>query len=323
MIDLKKIYNKYNLKREYIILLLPALIAVILLVIIIVLPSGQENTGYISEEGFTNASKEVTITKDQGVYKNLDQVLVFAVLIAIIPYSIDVYLARRRIRRYEEEYIGFLYELSELLRGGLDPLNAIKEIASPAIETERGLHALSPHLKKAAAQTEWGVSFESVIASMAESLKSPLISKYSKLIVQASRLGAISPAIILKSADDLEKTLQLEHEKEAALKEYLFIIYAAQFILIGLIYILNSSLLPSILNMFKMGTGGGTSFGIAAPKMNLASFKVGFFHVIMINAFASGIIAGQLTEGKARYGLRHSVILILISYTASLAFLLR
>ncbi len=328
MMGFKKIYDRYNLKREHIILLLPALIAVIL-VVISILPAGQEmqeNIGYTPEEGYAtekNVTEEVTIKKDEGAEKNLDRVIVFAVLIAITPYSIDVYLTKKRIRRYEEEYIGFLYELSELLRGGLDPLSAIKEIASPAIETERSLQALSPHLKKAAAQIEWGVSFETVIASMAESLKSPLLSKYSKLIVQASRLGAISPAIILKSADDLEKTLQLEHEKESALKEYLFIIYAAQFILIGLIYLLNSTLLPSILDMFKTGTEGGTPFGIAAPAMNLASFKVGFFHVLIINAFASGIIAGQISEGKARHGLRHSVILILISYAASLAFLLK
>ncbi len=320
---LEKIYSKYNLKKEHIILLLPILIAVIL-VVVSILPSGQENNGYVSEEGFTNATKEVTITNnDQGAYKNLDQVIIFAVLIAITPYSIDVYLTRKRIRRYEEEYIGFLYELSELLRGGLDPMGAIKEIASPAVETGRALHALGPHLKKAAAQIDWGVSFEAVISSMAESLKSPLISRYSKLIVQASRLGAISPAIILKSADDLEKTLQLEHEKEAALKEYLFIIYAAQFILIGLIFLLNSTLLPSILNMFKIGTAGGSPLGLTAPRMNLSNFRTGFFHVIMINALASGIIAGQLTEGRARYGLRHSVILMIISYAASFAFLLK
>jgi flagellar protein FlaJ len=327
MRDFKKIYAKYNLKREHIILLLPALIAVILIVISIlpaVLPKGQENQEYIYTPVEGNATDVVPFTNDHGVPKNLDQIIVFAVLIAITPYSIEVYLIRKRTTRYEEEYIGFLYEFSELLRGGLDPLGAIKEIASPALETERSLQALGPHLKKAAAQIEWGVSFETVIASMAESLKSPLLSKYSKLIVQASRLGAMSPAIILKCADDLEKTLQLEHEKEAALKEYLFIIYAAQFILIGLIFLLNTTLLPSVLSMFGTGVGGkGSPLGIAAPSISLAGFKTGFFHVIMINAFASGIIAGQLTAGKARHGLSHSVILILISYTASLTFLLK
>ncbi len=322
MIDIKKIVGKYNLKKEYITLLLPALIAVIVVAISILSP-GQGNS-VTPKEDFSNYTTEVTVTANQDTHGNLDQVLIFAVLIAITPYSIDVYLTRKRIRRYEEEYIGFLYELSELLRGGLDPLGALKEIASPEIDAGRSLHALSPYLKEAAAQIEWGVSFETVISNMGESLKSPLISRYSKLIVQASRLGAISPAIILKSADDLEKTLQLEHEKESELKEYLLIIYAAQLILIGLIFLLNSTLLPSILDMFKTGTGGGSPFGvISTPKMSLSSFKVGFFHVLMINGLASGIIAGQLTEGKARYGLRHSVILMTISYAVSLTFLLQ
>ncbi len=296
---LKKIYIRYNIKREYFILLLPALIA-IMLIVVSILPA--------------------TSKQSQGTKIALDQIIVFAVLITITPYSIDVYLENKRKRRYEEEFIGFLYELSELLRGGLDPLNAIKEIASPALESGQSLHTLTPHLKKASAQISWGVSFEDVINEIAKSLKSPLISKYSYLIVQASRLGAINPSIILKAADDLEKTLQLERDKEAELKEFIMIIYGSELILIGMIYLLNSTLLPSILNMVKGGSG--EAFGISSIGMDISEFRTGFFHVIMINAFASGIIAGQISEGKARHGLKHSVILMIAGYAVSLGFLL-
>jgi flagellar protein FlaJ len=329
MINLKKFYVRYNLRREHFILLVSVLAAIILIAVSILL-AGQEKQAkmeFIPEEGSLSGKNATVISAggNQGTRDNLDQVIVFAVLIAITPYSIEVYLARRRTKIYEEEFVGFLYELSELLRGGLDPLGAIKEIASPALESERSLQALAPHLQKAAAQIGWGVSFDDVISTMAESLKSPLISKYSYLIVQASRLGAINTTIILKSADDLEKTMQLEREKDAALKEYLLIIYAAQFILIGLIFMLNSTLLPSILDMMTAGAGskGVTGFGFSLSGLNIAKFRVGFFHVIMINAFASGIIAGQLTEGKARHGLKHSVILMIIGYTISLAFLIK
>lgn len=332
MINLKKFYVRYNLKMEHFILLVSVLAAITLIVISII-PAGQEKQAkieYTPEEGYI-PQKNVTVKQAPGetqeTRNNLDQVIVFAVLIAITPYSIDVYLASKRTRRYEEEFVGFLYELSELLRGGLDPLGAIKEIASPALESERSLHALTPHLQKAAAQIGWGVSFEEVISTMAESLKSPLISKYSYLIVQAARLGAINTAIILKSADDLEKTLQLEREKEAGLKEYLLIIYAAQLILIGLIFMLNSTLLPSILSMMSASVGGkgaaNFGFGFSLSGLNITKFRTGFFHIIMINAFASGIIAGQLTEGKARHGLKHSVILMILGYTISLAFLIK
>ncbi len=327
MINLKKFYVRYNFKREHFILLL-SILAAIILIAVSLLVAGQEKQAkieYTPEEGGMQ-EKNVTVKQAPAEARNnLDQTIVFAVLIAITPYSIEVYLSNRRTKRYEEEFVGFLYELSELLRGGLDPLGAIKEIASPALESERSLQALAPHLKKAAVQIGWGVSFEDVISGMAESLKSPLISKYSYLIVQASRLGAINTAIILKSADDLEKTMQLEREKEAALKEYLLIIYAAQFILIGLIFMLNSTLLPSILDMMTASAGGKgiTGFGISSPSLNITKFRTGFFHVIMINAFASGIIAGQLTEGKARHGLKHSVILMIMGYAISLAFLIK
>ncbi|MFZ3384186.1 MAG: type II secretion system F family protein [Candidatus Methanoperedens sp.] len=322
---IKKLSIRYKIKREYIVLLIPALIA-LLLIVVYMLPSEDKNKPeieYTPEDApvLTNKSVNETAAKQsQGMKITLDQIIVFAVLIMITPYSVDVYLDNRRKRRYEQEFIGFLYELSELLRGGLDPLSAIKEIASPAVESDQNLNALAPHLKKAAAQIAWGVSFENVISNMAESLKSPLISKYGYLIVQASKLGAISPAIILKAADDLEKTLQLEREKEAELKEFIMIIYAAEFILIGIIYLLNDTLLPSILDMVKGGSGA--AFGISSIGMNLAEFKRGFFHVIMINAFASGIIAGQISEGKARHGLKHSVILMILGYVVSLAFLL-
>lgn len=308
MVNLEKLYVRYNLRREHFILL-GSVLAAITLVLAGIFLAGPEK----------QAAEEKR--------NNFDQIIVFAVFIAITPYSIHVYFVERRRKRYEEEFVGFLYELSELLRGGLDPLGAIKEIASPALQSERSLHALTPHLQKAAVQIGWGVSFDEVVSTMAESLKSPLISKYSYLIVQASRLGSINTTIILKSADDLEKTLQLEREKEAGLKEYLLIIYAAEFILIGLIFLLNSTLLPSILDMMKMsssaGDNGMAGFGISSTALDITKFRTAFFHVIMINGFASGIIAGQLAEGKARHGLKHSVILMIIGYAISLAFLLK
>jgi flagellar protein FlaJ len=323
---LKKLFTRYKIKREYIILLIPALIA-IMLIVIYTLPASEKHlkVEYTPDEGsapvnINKSLNEAAAKQSPEIKFTLDQIIVFLVLITITPYSIDVYLDSKRKRRYEEEFIGFLYELSELLRGGLDPLNAIKEIASPEVESDQSLNALAPHLKKASAQIAWGVSFENVISSMADSLKSPLISQYSYLIVQASRLGAISPAIILKAADDLEKTLQLEREKEAELKEFIMIIYAAEAILIGIIYLLNNTLLPSILNMVKGGSGA--AFGISSIGMTIETFRTGFFHVIMINAFASGIIAGQISEGKARHGLKHAVILMIVGYVVSLTFLL-
>jgi flagellar protein FlaJ len=287
----------------------------------------------VTENASTNgmSTNDGTVKQKQATpaepRDDTDQVIVIAVLIMIIPYSMYTYVVTRRTRKYEEEFIDFLYELSELLRGGLDPISAMKEVGSPTLGSGHSLRSLTPHLQKAAMQIEWGVSFEDVISNMADSLKSSLVTKYSYLIVQAAKLGAINTSIILKCADDLEKNMQLRREKEAELKEYIIIIYASEFILIGLIYMLNSTLLPSIMDMmsgFGGQAGSAMSFGLnMSSDMNIEKFRVAFFHTIMIGAFASGIIAGQLSEGKARHGLKHSVLLMVIGYIASLMFLIR
>ena len=58
----------------------------------------------------------------------LDEVMVFALIIAILPYSIDITLQKRSTRKKEELYTEFLFKLSELMRGGLDPIKAVKEL---------------------------------------------------------------------------------------------------------------------------------------------------------------------------------------------------
>ncbi len=102
----------------------------------------------------------------------VDQVLIFATLIAIIPYSIDITIQKRKIRRKEELYTEFLFKLSELMRGGLDPIKAVKELS----KTDLG--DLSPHVKMAATALTFGKSFEEAMKRMAISLHSEIIKRY-------------------------------------------------------------------------------------------------------------------------------------------------
>jgi len=51
-------------------------------------------------------------------------------------------------------------------------------------------------------------------------------------------------------------------------------------------------------------------------------FPRAFFHIMMINGFASGIIGGIMSEGDARQGIKHSVILVTVSFVVCLVFLI-
>jgi len=240
----------------------------------------------------------------------LDEVLVFAVLIAITPYAIDITLQKRSIRRKEEIYTEFLFKLSELMRGGLDPIKSVKELS----KTDLGL--LTPHVRIAATSMTYGKSFEESMKAMAKSLHSEMITRYTALVVQASYSGGAVADLILKASEDMRNIIAIEREKEGNLSQYVMIFYFAQGIIVFIVYTLSTSLLPFVEQLGTSNILGGTN------EIAGLDFSRGFFHMIMINSFFGGLIIGKISEGDARYGLKHAVVLMAAGYIACALFIL-
>ena len=331
----ERIHILYNPPREYFTILVPVVIA--LLLVAGAAFSGmalkgtekaqasssdkvkayQEMMAQITaEEGgnITAAETTGTETKDAGSEApkqtmGLDEVFVFATLIAITPYAIDITLQKRATRKKEEIYTEFLFKLSELMRGGLDPIKSVKELS----KTDMGI--LSPNIRIASTAMIYGRSFEDSMKSMAKSLHSELISRYTTLVVQASYSGGAVSDLILKASEDMRSIIGIEREKEGNLSQYVMIFYFAQGIIFFIILTLTTSLLPFIDQL-----GPTSPFGV--NKLANVDFARGFFHLIMINAFFGGLIIGKIAEGDARHGLKHSAILMAAGYVACAVFIL-
>jgi flagellar protein FlaJ len=239
----------------------------------------------------------------------LDEIMVFALIIAILPYSVDITLQKRGVRKKEELYTEFLFKLSELMRGGLDPIKAVKELS----KTDLGV--LTPHIRIASTSMTFGKSFEESMKAMAKSLHSELITRYTMLVVQASYSGGSVADLILKASEDMRSIISIEREKEGNLHQYVMIFYFAQAIIVFIVYILTTSLLP-----FVQQLGVSQMFG--KSDIGNIDFARGFFHMIILNAIFGGLIIGKISEGEARYGLKHVVVLVAVGYIACALFIL-
>gem|GEM_PF-587974 len=319
---------KYDIKREYFTIGIPVLAAIILViaaaltghVFTIQEESGTggsagsgkddarlaayqalvEEVGEVEGGGSMEAEEPTSETKPKD---DLDRIIVFAVLIAIIPYSIDTYCQKRLLKRREVAYSEFLFKLSELMRGGIDPIRGVIDLST----TDLG--AITDNVRGAASAMVLGHSFSDAMNDMAEALKSNLVTRYTALVVQAAYTGGAVADLILRTSEDMRAVIGIEREKEGNLKQYVVIFYLAQGIIVMLAYILSTSLLPLI-----QGMGVELLFGNAG--MAEINFERGFFHMIMLNAFFGGIIIGQITEGEMKHGLKHSAILIIACYIA-------
>ena len=195
------------------------------------------------------------------------------------------------------------------MRGGLDPIKAVKELA----KTDLGV--LTPHIRIASTSMTYGKSFEEAMKAMAKSLHSNLIERYTMLVVQASYSGGAVADLILKASEDMRSIISIEREKEGNLHQYVMIFYFAQAIIIFIVYILTTSLLP-----FVAQIGATQMFG--KSDIGDIDFARGFFHMIILNSIFGGLIIGKISEGEARYGLKHVVVLVAVGYIACALFIL-
>jgi len=135
------------------------------------------------------------------------------------------------------------------------------------------------------------------------------------LVVQASYSGGAVADLILKASEDMRSIISIEREKEGNLHQYVMIFYFAQAIIIFIVYILTTSLLP-----FVAQIGATQMFG--KSDINDIDFARGFFHMIILNSIFGGLIIGKISEGEARYGLKHVVVLVAVGYIACALFIL-
>jgi flagellar protein FlaJ len=311
----------FNPPREYFTVVIPVAIAVLLVLWAILagypllgtekvqqgesakLQQLKELEAQLGETSGTDQNTTTTSAAENQQKMGLDEIIVFAVLIAITPYAVDITFQKRNTRRKEELYTEFLFKLSELMRGGLDPIKSVKELS----KTDLGI--LTPNVRIASTAMIYGKSFEEAMKAMAQSLHSELITRYTTLVVQASYSGGSVADLILKASEDMRSIISIEREKEGNLSQYVMIFYFAQGIIFFIIYTLTTSLLPFVQNL-----GASNMFGV--NKIANLDFARGFFHLIIINSFFGGLIIGKISEGEARFGLKHAVILMVAGYIA-------
>lgn len=329
---------RYNLKREYITLGIPVFLAICIVLAGVLTGhtlTTKDNSGQVSEAdskkdayqqlledmAAEEAAKRGEVVQPEGPAvaaedgkdeskDDLDHIMIYAVLIAIIPYSIDSYIQKKFLKRREVAFSEFLYKLSELMRGGIDPVKGVVTLSRTT-----NLGAINPNVQEAASAMLLGSSFEDAMHRMARSINSKLVSKYINIVVQAAYTGGNVADLLFRTSEDMRTVIAIEKDKEANLKQYIVIFYLAQGIIVALAYILSTSLLPLIQGVGLEMLGGGNG-------LSDINFERGFFHMIILNALFGGLIVGMITEGEMKHGLKHSAILIAFSYVACVTLIL-
>lgn len=225
---------------------------------------------------------------------SMDKKLLLATIGFIAPLCIFYELKMRKLIKIEKTIPDFLKRLAEINESGL----TLKEAIRIVLKSRIGL--LSKEVRRAWHDMELGSEMREALVRFEERVGSPALRRSITLVVKASEMSSDMKDILYIAASDAENMLSLRKDRVMTTFIYVATIYISFGTFLYICYALSMQFMTSL---SKLGTQ------INVPELNSMMFTTS-----CILGFFSGLISGQMGEGRLLSGLKHSIIFLLATY---------
>jgi archaeal flagellar protein FlaJ len=236
----------------------------------------------------------------------IDDFAVFAVLISVVPLALLDLKEEWRVKNLENALPNFFRDLAGMNDSGMTLPNAVHLVAA----AEYG--ALTPHIRRLDNEMSWGIGFVEAMYRFGKGLGTPLADRSVDLIAKASKAGGDISQVLRAAANDTFEVVNLASERNNNMLIYVVIVLVSFAVFLFVIAILVSTFLTT------MATAGASAAAAGAHgfmgKIDLNLYKRLFTHAAMLQGFFSGLVAGQMGEGRFTAGLKYSAMMLLISW---------
>lgn len=255
---------------------------------------------------FLSTYKFYTMEFNQMVYE-IDDYIIFAALIALIPYSVFVEIHARKLSKIVSSFPDFLNRLTSFHESGFTLTKSLNELQLS------DLGILNSEVRKMNLDIEWNGSVVQAFKNFGKRVKIIAVLRVATLLESASGMtGNIKETLFIAAGDALTNKM-LEEERKTAMKMQIIIIYVSFFIFLYVSHSLVSGFLPQIPDVAAGSEVTGIiGEGITFSGIDKPMYERIFFHATILVGFFSGLVAGQIGEGDPRNGLKHSILMVLI-----------
>jgi archaeal flagellar protein FlaJ len=237
----------------------------------------------------------------------IDDLAVFTVLIVSIPLALLDFRESWRRRHIDESLPNFYRDLAGMNDSGMTLPNAVHLVAQSDYST------LTPYVRKLDNEMSWNTTFIDAIQRFRERLSTPLTDRSIDLIAKASKAGGDVSEVLRAAAKDSYEYISLQTERRNNMLIYVVIVIISFLVFIFVIYILVTTFLSVMATAGRAAsaTSTGAQFG---GSIDLPLYTRIFTHAALIQGFFSGLVAGQMGEGRVVAGLKYSIVMLLIAW---------
>lgn len=223
-----------------------------------------------------------------------------AVVILGIPLLYK-YREFKKIRKIEEVFPKYLTDIAENISAGMTLPQAIR--ATSTID----YGVLTPYVHEMSSKVTWGIPFEKIVEDFAKRSGSKAMKRNVQTIIETHRSGGSMDTVLRSVSQSLIELERIKKERSASVYAQMINGYLIYIVFLGVMIGLSSVLVPA----FRLGE--------TLPDLQSVFTEI-FRALIIIQGFFAGLSIGKMAEGTLIAGIKHSLVLVVIGYSAFLIF---
>ncbi len=204
----------------------------------------------------------------------------------------------RERRALEHALPEFIRDVAEGRKTGLSPEVAIERLG------QRHYGILTKHVNRMGAQLSWGVSLSKVISTFTDAVGSWITKAVGTLLIEVVDVGGGTIRSFSDMSEFTRQINEMEGERRAALRPFVFITYIA-----GVMVIITTFIL-----VYLLGQPAATGFS-ATTTVNPHVIDL-LLTTAVFDSFVIGIVAGKMGESGVSDGFKHGIALVVVSLIA-------
>ena len=239
----------------------------------------------------------------------LDYMIVIALTIAVAPPSIANIIHNRWKTKIEKAIPEFLRDLATASKTGI-PLHVALEHAA-----KRPYGPLTEELKFLVSHMSWGMTFNEAMEEFANRIDLLTVRKATVLITEAGKHGGDLSNIFERTAVYVESMNGWNARRKMQTMPYIMVFYFSVAIFLFIIIIVSNMMLG------PMASASSEGISLIKPIMTQDESRRIFFHTALLEAVFGGLIAGKINEDTFTDGLKHVMLLSIMSGVAFYLFM--
>lgn len=246
----------------------------------------------------------------QGPYliplsQRVNNTMALGLVIAFIFPAIVEFNNYKWDRQVDRNIPRFLQDVTEAVRSGLTLPRALEEAS------QRDYGPISKELEHTISMFILGASWEDSLMSLAHRLRRPSALRLSTILIEAHQTGGKMIEILDTSVNLFSSLDEYREEQYSNMRPYMMTIYMATIIFLVIAYVvLHQFLIP-----LSAASAGAIvqEAGFLAGVLDINYYNSLLFWASIIESIFGGLIAGKIGDRTLSAGLRHSVILIVVT----------